>query len=65
MVALGPKCQVTCLDAVTGEHRWSMNLVRQYARHRAAMVRRQCPLIDGNQVVLPRGARKPYSWPWT
>ncbi|MEI6783877.1 MAG: PQQ-binding-like beta-propeller repeat protein [Verrucomicrobiota bacterium] len=30
IVAMGPKCHVVCLNPVTGELRWGLDLVRQY-----------------------------------
>ena len=30
VVTLGPKCHVTCLDSVTGELRWMIDLVHEY-----------------------------------
>ncbi|MHC4196073.1 MAG: outer membrane protein assembly factor BamB family protein, partial [Planctomycetota bacterium] len=32
IVTLGPKCHVTCLDSVTGEFHWMLDLVREYDR---------------------------------
>lgn len=57
VVALGPKCQVCCLDAVTGETRWTVDLVREYGTTVPAWYAGQCPLIDGDRVILaPSGS---------
>jgi outer membrane protein assembly factor BamB len=57
VVALGPKCQVCCLDAVTGETRWTTDLVREYGTAVPAWYAGQCPLIDGDRVILaPSGS---------
>lgn len=57
VVALGPKCQVCCLDAVTGETRWVIDLVREYGTSVPAWYAGQCPLIDGDRVILaPSGS---------
>jgi len=52
VVSLGPKCHVTCLDAKTGEHLWSIDLVREYGTKVPAWYAGQCPLIDGDRVIL-------------
>jgi outer membrane protein assembly factor BamB len=51
-VAIGPKCQVTCLDPVSGELRWTMNLAREYNTEVPPWYAGQCPLIDGDRVIL-------------
>ncbi len=44
LVALGPKCHVSCLDPATGKAYWLDGLGVQLRRHRAAVVRRAVPL---------------------
>ena len=57
VVSLGPKCHVSCLDAVTGEFRWGIDLVRDYKTAVPAWYAGQCPLIDGDRVILaPAGS---------
>jgi len=57
VVALGPKCQVCCLDAVTGKTQWTVDLVREYGTAVPAWYAGQCPLIDGDRVILaPSGS---------
>lgn len=57
VVGLGPKCQVCCLDAVTGETKWTIDLVREYGTVVPAWYAGQCPLIDGDRVILaPSGS---------
>jgi outer membrane protein assembly factor BamB len=55
VVALDPKCHVLCLDAATGELRWGMNLVSDYGATVPAWYAGQCPLIDGDAVILAPG----------
>jgi len=58
VVAIGPKCHVTCLDAVTGQRQWRIDLVRQYGATEPPWYAGQCPLIDRDRVILaPGGAR--------
>ena len=55
VVAMDPKCHVLCLDAATGELRWAMNLVSEYGATVPPWYAGQCPLIDGNAVILAPG----------
>jgi outer membrane protein assembly factor BamB len=54
-VAIGPKCQVTCVDPVSGELRWTMNLVREFNAEVPQWYAGQCPLIDGDRLILAPG----------
>lgn len=57
VVSLGPKCHVSCLDAVTGKFQWGIDLVREYDSTVPAWYAGQCPLIDGDRVILaPSGS---------
>ncbi len=55
VVTLGPKCHVTALDPLTGERRWSIDLVREYGATVPPWYAGQCPLIDGGRVILAPG----------
>lgn len=55
LVALGPKCHVHCLDALTGELIWKMNLVEDFGAEVPPWYAGQCPLIDGDVVILAPG----------
>ncbi len=55
VVSLGPKCQVCCLDAVSGKYQWGIDLVREYGSTVPAWYAGQCPLIDGDRVILAPG----------
>lgn len=57
VVSLGPKCHVSCLDSVTGKFQWGIDLVREYGTTVPAWYAGQCPLIDGERVILaPSGS---------
>jgi outer membrane protein assembly factor BamB len=57
VVSLGPKCHVSCLDAQTGKFQWGIDLVREYGTTVPAWYAGQCPLIDGDRVILaPAGS---------
>lgn len=55
VVAMGPKCQVTCLDSLTGEFHWTMNLVREFNTEVPDWYAGQCPLMDGDRAILAPG----------
>jgi len=55
VVALGPKCHVHCLDANTGRLVWRMDLVKQFGTRVPPWYAGQCPLLDGDAVILAPG----------
>jgi outer membrane protein assembly factor BamB len=56
VVTLGPKCDVTCLDADTGQFRWAIDLVREYGTQEPLWYAGQCPRIeDGKAILAPAG----------
>jgi len=56
VVTLGPKCHVTCLDAISGEFRWIIDLVQEYGTKVPPWYAGQCPLIeDGKAIIAPGG----------
>ncbi len=57
VVAMGPKCHVVCLDPASGELRWGLDLVRQYATTVPPWYAGQCPLIDNGAVILAPGGK--------
>jgi len=58
VVGMGPKCHVVCLDAVTGELRWGIDLVRQFGATVPPWYAGQCPLVDKGVVILAPGGPK-------
>jgi outer membrane protein assembly factor BamB len=57
VIALDSKCNVLCLDAGTGALRWSLNLVREYGATVPEWYAGQCPLVDGDKVILAPGGK--------
>jgi len=57
VVTLGPKCHVTCVDADSGRLKWALDLVQQYGTHVPEWYAGQCPLLDGDRVILAPGGR--------
>lgn len=55
VVTFGPKCHVMCVDAVSGELKWAIDLVRQYKAKVPDWYAGQNPLIDGDKVILAPG----------
>ena len=55
VVSMGPKCHILCLDSTTGEFRWGIDLVRDYNATVPEWYAGQCPLIDGERVILAPG----------
>lgn len=55
VVSLGPKCHVLCVDAVTGDFRWGIDLVHDYGSEVPLWYASQCPLIDQGMAVLAPG----------
>ncbi|MBN2022719.1 MAG: PQQ-like beta-propeller repeat protein [Pirellulales bacterium] len=55
VVALGPKCHVSCLDPKTGECYWLIDMVRKFGATVPPWYAGQCPLIDGDRAILAPG----------
>ncbi len=55
VVSIGPKCHVLCCETATGKYLWGMDLVRQYRTKVPPWYAGQCPLIDGDRVILAPG----------
>jgi outer membrane protein assembly factor BamB len=54
-VSLGPKCHVICADAIEGQFKWGIDLVREYQARVPPWYAGQCPLIDRNRAILAPG----------
>lgn len=57
LVAFGPKCHVTCLEPRTGKLYWALDLVREYGAVVPPWYAGQCPLLEGERVVLAPGGK--------
>ena len=55
VVTLGPKCHVACLDPESGKLYWGLDLVRDFGATVPPWYAGQCPLIDGDRVILAPG----------
>lgn len=59
VISIGPQCHVACWDAETGECRWLMDLVLDYAATVPTWYTGQCPLIDveTDRLILAPGGK--------
>jgi len=57
VIALDSKCNVFCLDSTSGELKWSVSLVREYGATVPEWYAGQCPLVDGESVILAPGGK--------
>jgi outer membrane protein assembly factor BamB len=55
VITIGPKCHVVCLDAVTGALLWKRDLVREDGSEVPPWYAGQCPLVDGDRLILGVG----------
>ena len=57
VIALDSKCNVLCLDATTGDLKWTVSLVREFGATVPEWYAGQCPLVDGEKVILAPGGK--------
>ena len=57
LVALDSKCNVFCLAATNGELKWTLSLVREFGATVPEWYAGQCPLVDGDRVILAPGGK--------
>lgn len=57
IVSIGPKCHVLCADAVTGDFKWGIDLVREYGATVPPWYTGQNPLIEKGRVILAPGGK--------
>jgi outer membrane protein assembly factor BamB len=52
LVTMGPRCHVACWNAKTGDCRWIIDMVQQFGTEERPWYAGQCPLVDGDRVIL-------------
>jgi outer membrane protein assembly factor BamB len=57
VLSLGPRCHVLCVDALTGDYLWGLDLVREYGTKEPLWYTAQCPLLDGGTAILAPGGK--------
>ena len=55
VLTIGPKCHVMCVDALSGDFKWGIDLQREYQAEEPLWYTGQCPLIDGSLAVIAVG----------
>ncbi|MFC1490235.1 PQQ-binding-like beta-propeller repeat protein [Candidatus Latescibacterota bacterium] len=55
VLTMGPKCHVMCVDALTGDLRWGMDLMADYGAEMPLWYTGQCPLIDNSLAIIAVG----------
>jgi outer membrane protein assembly factor BamB len=55
VVAIGPKCDVSCLDPATGQAYWLIDMVRRFGATVPQWYAGQCPLVDRDRAILAPG----------
>jgi len=56
VVTIGPRCHVMCVDAVTGDLLWLLDMVRTFGTEVPLWYTGQCPLLErGNAILAPGG----------
>lgn len=55
VVAIGPKAQVICVDPLTGELKWRLNLVQEFNAEVPPWYMGQCPYIENDRLILGTG----------
>ncbi len=57
VVSIGPACHVLCVSRESGDFRWGIDLKADYDTSVPLWYTGQCPLVDGNTVVLAPGGK--------
>ena len=57
VVTIGPKCHIMCVDAVSGDFRWGIDLEKEYGTEVPLWYTGQCPLIDESLAVFAVGGK--------
>lgn len=55
IVTIGPRCHVMCVDRLTGELLWGIDLEKEYKTETPLWYTGQCPIIDNNVAIIAVG----------
>jgi len=55
VITIGPRCQVMCVDRLSGEFRWGLDLEKQYGIEVPFWYTGQCPLVIHDTLILAVG----------
>lgn len=57
VVTIGPRAHVMCLDRLTGNVKWGLDVEREYKTEIPFWYTAQCPLIDNDQAIIATGGK--------
>ncbi len=57
VITLGPRCHLACWDVRTGQCHWLIDLVRDYGATEPNWYAGQCPLVDGDRLIIGTGGK--------
>ncbi len=57
VVSIGPRCHVMCVDAISGDFLWGIDLEKDFATEVPFWYTGQCPLIDDGVAVIAPGGK--------
>ena len=57
VITLGPRCHLACWDLRSGRCHWLIDLVREYGASEPNWYNGQCPLIDGERLIVAVGGK--------
>jgi outer membrane protein assembly factor BamB len=55
VLSIGPKCHVMCVDALSGDLLWGIDMEKEYGTEVPLWYTGQCPLIDGPLAIFAAG----------
>lgn len=55
VVSIGPKCHVTCLDRLTGQLIWMIDMTERWGATVPPWYAGQCPFVEGDRLILAPG----------
>jgi outer membrane protein assembly factor BamB len=55
VITIGPRCHVMCVERESGDFVWGLDIVKEYGTEIPQWYTAQCPLVDGDQVILAPG----------
>lgn len=57
IVTIGPRAHVMCLDRLTGNVKWGLDVEREYETEIPFWYTGQCPLIDNDRAIIATGGK--------
>jgi len=57
VLTIGPRCQVMCVNRLSGDLLWGLDLASEYSTEVPVWYTGQCPLIDNDTAVIATGGK--------